>query len=328
MSKESCLSPVESGQYIAANSDHIRISKEAVTKTAGQIYGGVDQKEYAASWRNRAVQPEETPEWIFLIDLLNFSFWSPDPSTEFAVEYDGAVYTDYFALCAVVKRAHKEGLKLTHPDVQSRLTYEEFAHAFRSATAQPIPLLKERYELVREAGQTMIKLYDGSFANCVKKCERSAQKLISVVVRDFPSFRDEAEFKGQKVSFYKRAQILVADLWACFEGQGLGEFRDIETLTAFADYRVPQILRYFGILLYDETLEETLEKGTVMSSGDPLEVEIRGCTIWAVELIKKEFMKTDINSMLVDFYLWNAATDMLTDSTPGNPAHKTRSFYY
>ena len=49
---------------------------------------------------------------IFLIDLLNFSFWSPDPSTEFAVEYDGAVYTDYFALCAVVKRAHKASPKL------------------------------------------------------------------------------------------------------------------------------------------------------------------------------------------------------------------------
>lgn len=39
------------------------------------------------------------------------------------------------------------------------------------------------------------------------------------------------------VSLYKRAQILVADIWACFEGQGHGRFADIDTLTMFADYR-------------------------------------------------------------------------------------------
>lgn len=36
----------------------------------------------------------------------------------------------------------------------------------------------------------------------------------------------------------KRAQILVADIWACFEGKGLGTFHDISTaITMFADYR-------------------------------------------------------------------------------------------
>jgi len=39
------------------------------------------------------------------------------------------------------------------------------------------------------------------------------------------------------VHILKRAQILVADLWACFEGQGLGAFADIDAITMFADYR-------------------------------------------------------------------------------------------
>ena len=44
----------------------------------------------------------------------------------------------------------------------------------------------------------------------------------------------------------KRAQILVADLWACFEGQGLGAFTDIDTITMFADYRcaAPALARH------------------------------------------------------------------------------------
>ena len=44
----------------------------------------------------------------------------------------------------------------------------------------------------------------------------------------------------------KRAEILVADLWACFEGQGLGAFTDIDTITMFADYRcaAPALARH------------------------------------------------------------------------------------
>jgi hypothetical protein len=39
------------------------------------------------------------------------------------------------------------------------------------------------------------------------------------------------------VAIYKRAQILIGDIWACFHGEGLGYFSDIDTITMFADYR-------------------------------------------------------------------------------------------
>jgi hypothetical protein len=39
------------------------------------------------------------------------------------------------------------------------------------------------------------------------------------------------------VAIYKRAQILIGDIWACFHDQGLGHFKDIDTITMFADYR-------------------------------------------------------------------------------------------
>lgn len=40
------------------------------------------------------------------------------------------------------------------------------------------------------------------------------------------------------VGIYKRAQILIGDIWGACEGQGLGEFNDIDTITMFADYRL------------------------------------------------------------------------------------------
>nr|XP_022298759.1 UPF0553 protein C9orf64-like [Crassostrea virginica] len=84
-----------------------------------------------------------------------------------------------------------------------------------------------------------------------------------------------------RVSFYKRAQILVADIWACFEGKDYGEFHDIDTITMFADYRIPQALYHFGALSYSDKLMEYLKEAKRMKSGDRYEVEIRGCSIWA-----------------------------------------------
>lgn len=40
-------------------------------------------------------------DWIFVLDTLNFSFWSSNPRNKWRV--DGQ--TGYFALCAAIKRA-------------------------------------------------------------------------------------------------------------------------------------------------------------------------------------------------------------------------------
>ena len=79
-------------------------------------------------------------------------------------------------------------------------------------------------------------------------------------------------------------QILVADIWGCFEGKGMGQFDDIDAITMFADYRVPQILNYFEVIKYDEELLKVLNSNTYIEPGSELEIEIRGCSIWGVEV--------------------------------------------
>ena len=54
------------------------------------------------------------------------------------------------------------------------------------------------------------------------------------MVDNFPCFNDRHYFEGERVRFHKRAQILVADLWACFEGESHGQFHDIDCITMFA----------------------------------------------------------------------------------------------
>ena len=114
---------------------------------------------------------------------------------------------------------------------------------------------------------------------------------------DFTGFRDEAIYNGEQVFFYKRAQILVADLYGALSERSnpcdkisTPQFANLEQLTMFADYRVPQTLRLVGIFEYGTELSnfiDTAKDGVPLHNEIPYsgawEVEIRANTVVAVE---------------------------------------------
>lgn len=165
--------------------------------------------------------------------------------------------------------------------------------------------------------------YNGSFINCIYDANQSAAALVNLLADDFACFRDEASFDGRRVRFYKRAQILVADLWACFEGESFGEFYDIDKITMFAgrpssiyplisspyfififfadmtqDYRIPQMLNQLGCLLYSPPLESLIRRLQPIEVGSTREIEIRGTSIWCIELIRQEIERLQSESEL------------------------------
>jgi len=171
----------------------------------------------------------------------------------------------------------------------------------------------------------------------VNRANKSALKLVEIVVSNFPSYDDTAFFevepgKPEKVFFYKRAQILAADIWACFENGSFGEFQDIDQITMFADYRVPQILAYFKILEYSDELTTVLTQNQLLPNGSRMEVEIRANSIWAVEVLRKEILAQGVkietlNAITLDFYLWDLAQEV-KEEIRHTPVHKTRSIFY
>jgi hypothetical protein len=103
--------------------------------------------------------------------------------------------------------------------------------------------------------------FDGSFINCIYEANYSAAALVNLLAKNFSCFRDETTFEGRPVHLYKRAQILVADLWACFEGNGYGEFRDIDKITMFAGMCVSyQMLLASSILLLPLVNRASIQK--------------------------------------------------------------------
>lgn len=274
--------------------------------------------------------------WIFLIDTLNFCFWSPEDKPKWKVENQ----TGYFALCAAINRALKEGIDITNPKYYINLNVDQLKHLFRSDDGKTqIPLIEERERSLKEVGKVLIEKYDGEFANVVKKANQSAANFLKIIIEDFPCFRDEATFHNQRVSIYKRAQILVGDVYACYRGEGLGYFNDInDTITMFADYRVPQVLVHFGSLVYGDELMDDLKKNKILINGEEKEVEIRGASIYIVEKVKElvvdyltnnhpDISTKHVNSILIDHFLWDYRRAN-ADELSSIPFHKTFSVYY
>lgn len=272
-----------------------------------------------------------------MIDTLNFCFWTAgDQPNKYKV--DGQ--SGYFALCAAINRAMNEGIDITNPKFYSSISLEQLEKILRSDDGiTKSALLEERRECLIEVGKKLISDFDGNFENVVKAANGSAEKFLNLIVDNFPCFRDEADFNGKRVSIYKRAQILVGDIYACFQGEGLGKFDDInETITMFADYRVPQVLVHFGALTYNEELKKDLENGKILINGEEKEVEIRGASIYIVEKAKELVMQEmkvnhpelptkHVNSILIDHFLWDyrrANAELLNYI----PFHKTYSIYY
>ena len=152
------------------------------------------------------------------------------------------------------------------------------------------------------------------------------------MVDNFPCFRDEARFEGKTVRFFKRAQILVADLWACFEGESYGKFHDIDKITMFADYRIPQMLHSLGCLQYSPPLAYHIRELKQLGSGHPWEIQLRGCSIWCVELIRREIVRhhpeAHVNAILIDFFLYDTIKEREAEGLVSVPHHRTRSLWY
>jgi hypothetical protein len=73
-----------------------------------------------------------------------------------------------------------------------------------------------------------------------------------------------------------------------------GIFADLEQLTIFADYKLPQVLRHYHVLAYDSTLAQRIDNQELLPAAESEEeVEIRAATIWACECLCRAMRRYD-----------------------------------
>lgn len=154
-----------------------------------------------------------------------------------------------------------------------------------------------------------------------------------------PGFRDSSIYQGRLIHFYKRAQILVGDIWAAYgireknikgveKSQSIYQFYDMQCLTMFADYRVPQILRDLGVFVYSEQLAADIDARKVIPCGSEEEIEIRACTIIAVEMLHQALLRLGVEDVIeieIDWLLWQQGEKIKDEIAPH---HRTLTIYY
>lgn len=302
-------------------SRHVRIDHPTVKAIARRLAAAECKRPV---WRVPPHWWDDTPRtanYALVLDTLNFCFWG---EPRWQVQCQGVTYDGYWALAAALRRGIEEGWPLLDAAALADTTEEAVARLLRGGSE--IPLLRKRLANLREVGRVLFEQFEGSFANAIRSCSGSAQSLVELVVTRFPSFRDVATFSGQEVHFFKRAQILVADLVGAFEGGGLGRFDDLAWLTAFADYKLPQLLRADGVLVYSPELAAHVDSRVELAAGEGREVEIRAATVWAMEMLREELaaLGREMPAFELDWLLWSAAQERQFSQ----PYHRARTLFY
>lgn len=106
---------LESAEFIYDNSISVSIVSGGTKAAASSIWRMMQEKGFSTkTWSDHELHPkakdESTINFIFTMDLLNFSFWSVlDEQKRFQVTYQGNNWTGYMSLVAILQRALEEG---------------------------------------------------------------------------------------------------------------------------------------------------------------------------------------------------------------------------
>jgi hypothetical protein len=316
---------LETAREVALESDHVRIDDHALSLFAEDL---LQRRFLVPTWDPRYHYVDGTAAtvaYLLVLDTVNFCFWPLPGQTRWEIAWGSEILSGYFGVAAALKRAFESGGPVRNARSLAVLQMDSLQKIFSGNGS--LQLLNERLHALRELGAVLLDSYQGKASHLVEAASGSALDLARLLARELSSFRDTARYKGKEVLFYKRAQLFAADLWGAFHGTRWGRFTDMDRLTAFADYKLPQVLCRLGILHYAAPLQEKVDRMERIEGGSPEEVEIRANTIWAVHRIGEELRRQgkEIRDFELDWLLWHLGQE---DRWRERPYHRTVSIFY
>jgi hypothetical protein len=314
---------LESCRQVAAVASSVRIDEPAVERLADRL---TVEPPAPPGWPPPHVGAAEAGAegaagWTLLLSALNFSFWEDEPRWRVA-SVDG-----YLALATALRRAYDAGVAVADPRYYASWNVADLAEVLRGdpGGASVPPLLAERHAVATELGAWLVAHHGGSALRPLQRAT-SAAAFAQTLAATLPRFRDVADYRGMRVALLKRAQIAAYDC-----GQALGDaapagLRDRSGLCAFADYKLPQVLRGDGVLVYAKPLAAAVDERQPLAPGSEAEVEIRALTVVAVDEVVEAARRLGLacDATSVDAWLWWRGQQLVDPL----PYHRTRTIWY
>lgn len=317
--RTTCLQQASISTHVKIHMQQVKNLSEWITKDRTIIEW--DECNWHAN--SKEVGVEAAIKYIFVLDSLNFCFWPAKGKIE------------YSTLAIALKNAMLKDINSFNAEHLKNMTREKFN------TWLPLPddcvenggwpVLDLRIQALQELGKA-IEQFGEPIDWVLKHCQGSACMLTDLIAERLPMFRDEAS----NVCFYKRAMILVADVWAATgrnqhvksssptNPNATVSFHDIDQLCMFSDYRVPQLLRERQVLVYSPELSKIIDEQIEILPGSQYEIEIRAASVAVVELVKVE-VKNKFLSIEIDWVLWGEGEQTINEM---KPAHCTITHFY
>lgn len=234
---------------------------------------------------------ERIINFLLIFESIDYSFWG-NPKWEIDTN-DGKKDGSDALLYAMIMY-----VKETKNTDFSKVSFDEFKDLLKGNVE--IPLLKERYETVVNISKVVNEKMGGSFYNYIKDIY-SDKELFNIIVNNFESFRDEREYEGKTIYFYKLAQLLTSDILHIREA--LENIKvDYSNLIGCADYKIPQTLRALNIIEFDDELAKLVDNKERLEVSSKYEVEIRASQIVVIDYISKKLI--NYNSMDINDFLF------------------------
>lgn len=307
-------------QPLAASPKHVFINQKILKEKAKKFLSM-----QVPPWDNDLQfigTPEQTVQYYFFLDSINFCFWAPKGEDRWAYKVGDEWMSGYYAYSRAIKDAFLRDPRFFDAEYLSKIPEQDFKNIF--AGKNTLLLLDERLKIIRENFTVLKEKFDGQAINLIRQAEGDTDRFVQILLEHFPSFRDMVEENGHTYYFLKRVQIFPSDL--SFVGIPELKLSNLDHLTVFADYKLPQILESLGVIDYSEELDSDIVNERLIPAGSLKEMELRASSILAIEEMREELVRLgrDITTNELDWILWVEAKA----TKFAKPHHKTLTTFY
>ncbi len=302
---------VESCKMVNSLSKHVKINYEKINKMIEQISLSTDSYWMACNPYNiLKMKFREVIKFLLIYHSIgDFCLWG-SPKWEIDTE-DGKLDGTY-AILYLINKHIKE-----FEDYD--MTYEHFYNLLMGNVEMPLLMerfnnLKILHDVLKKDGENFLKTIDNIYDDEI---------LFEFINEKLPFFKDESIYDGQTVYFYKRAQLLTSDI---LHAKKYVQNKEVNynNLVGCADYKIPQVMRCYGILEFDDYLSKLVDNKLELKSGSQVEVEIRANMIVVIDYVAKK-LKNEIARMDINDYFWQLGQDKVKMI---NPYHRVMTSKY
>lgn len=278
--------------YVSKNSKHVTIDEEKLNLFVENIKD-IKMNHWLSSspFGLLDLSDETIINFLLIYESINFSFWG---EPKWTIDTNIGKLDGSIALLYVLLQYVKESKSTDF----SSMSKKEFLKILKGNIK--IPLFEERFKIIKEVIAIVNDKMQGNFYQYIKDITSDIE-LFETIIANFPSFKDERLYNKQTIYFYKLAQLLTSDILHIREQKEKIKV-NYTHLVGCADYKIPQILRQFGILNYDNKLAKIVDNHSEISINSIYEVEIRANMITVINMINKKlnykYCRIDINDFI------------------------------